>query len=84
MIPKTLATTPTSHRDHHQWTPTRLRSKAAGETDEVKACGLLIRPDGYVAWAADTFDPDDKSLVARRTKAVVRRQASVALIPTVT
>ena len=22
-------------------------------------CALLIRPDGYVAWAADTFGADD-------------------------
>jgi hypothetical protein len=24
---------------------------------------LLIRPDGYVAWAADTFTPDDAATV---------------------
>jgi 2-polyprenyl-6-methoxyphenol hydroxylase-like FAD-dependent oxidoreductase len=30
-----------------------------GDTAGVEACALLIRPDGYVAWAADTFDADD-------------------------
>jgi 2-polyprenyl-6-methoxyphenol hydroxylase-like FAD-dependent oxidoreductase len=38
-------------------------------TDDVEACGLLIRPDGYVAWAADTFESDDKSrLLAALTR----------------
>jgi 2-polyprenyl-6-methoxyphenol hydroxylase-like FAD-dependent oxidoreductase len=32
----------------------------AGAADAVKACALLIRPDGYVAWAADTFDTGDQ------------------------
>jgi hypothetical protein len=27
----------------------------------VEARVLLIRPDGYVAWAADTFDADDEA-----------------------
>jgi 2-polyprenyl-6-methoxyphenol hydroxylase-like FAD-dependent oxidoreductase len=31
-----------------------------GETADVEACALLIRPDGYVAWAADTFETDDE------------------------
>jgi 2-polyprenyl-6-methoxyphenol hydroxylase-like FAD-dependent oxidoreductase len=33
---------------------------AVAETDDVDARALLIRPDGYVAWAADTFEPDDE------------------------
>jgi hypothetical protein len=28
------------------------------EVPDFEACALLIRPDGYVAWAADTFDVD--------------------------
>ena len=31
-----------------------------GETADVEACALLIRPDGYVAWAAETFETDDE------------------------
>lgn len=31
-----------------------------GESAGVEACALLIRPDGYVAWAADTFEPEDE------------------------
>jgi hypothetical protein len=31
-----------------------------GAVDDLEACALLIRPDGYVAWAADTFDTDDE------------------------
>jgi len=31
-----------------------------GESVDVEACALLIRPDGYVAWAADTFEPEDE------------------------
>ena len=30
------------------------------ESDDVESRALLIRPDGYVAWAADTFDADDQ------------------------
>jgi hypothetical protein len=33
----------------------------AGATAELEACALLIRPDGYVAWAADTFKADDET-----------------------
>jgi 2-polyprenyl-6-methoxyphenol hydroxylase-like FAD-dependent oxidoreductase len=29
-------------------------------TADVQACAMLIRPDGYVAWAADTFDSADE------------------------
>jgi 2-polyprenyl-6-methoxyphenol hydroxylase-like FAD-dependent oxidoreductase len=32
----------------------------AGSSADIEACGLLLRPDGYVAWAADTFDADDE------------------------
>jgi 2-polyprenyl-6-methoxyphenol hydroxylase-like FAD-dependent oxidoreductase len=28
--------------------------------DALEACALLIRPDGYVAWAADTFEAGDE------------------------
>jgi hypothetical protein len=28
---------------------------------DVQAIALLLRPDGYVAWAADTFDADDET-----------------------
>jgi 2-polyprenyl-6-methoxyphenol hydroxylase-like FAD-dependent oxidoreductase len=31
----------------------------AARMAEPPAAALLIRPDGYVAWAADTFEPDD-------------------------
>jgi hypothetical protein len=31
----------------------------AGTTGESDVCAMLIRPDGYVAWAADTFEADD-------------------------
>jgi 2-polyprenyl-6-methoxyphenol hydroxylase-like FAD-dependent oxidoreductase len=30
-----------------------------GRSDDTDACGVLIRPDGYVAWAADSFEADD-------------------------
>jgi len=32
----------------------------AGATADLEVCGMLIRPDGYVAWAADTFEADDE------------------------
>jgi 2-polyprenyl-6-methoxyphenol hydroxylase-like FAD-dependent oxidoreductase len=32
----------------------------AGAAPDLEACALLIRPDGYVAWAADTFESDDE------------------------
>ena len=31
-----------------------------GATTDLEARALLIRPDGYVAWAADTFETDDE------------------------
>ena len=36
---------------------------------EGPAAALLIRPDGYVAWAADSFEPDD----AARLRTALRR-----------
>ncbi|MBV8966093.1 MAG: FAD-dependent oxidoreductase, partial [Mycobacteriaceae bacterium] len=36
---------------------------------QESVCGLLIRPDGYVAWAADEFEEDDE----RRLHAALRR-----------
>jgi FAD binding domain len=41
----------------------------AARMTEPPAAALLIRPDGYVAWAADTFEPDD----AARLRAALRR-----------
>jgi hypothetical protein len=32
----------------------------AGAVDGFETRALLIRPDGYVAWAADTFETDDE------------------------
>jgi hypothetical protein len=32
----------------------------ASTVADFGACALLIRPDGYIAWAADTFDADDE------------------------
>ncbi len=31
-----------------------------GAVADLEACTLLIRPDGYVAWAANTFETDDE------------------------
>jgi 2-polyprenyl-6-methoxyphenol hydroxylase-like FAD-dependent oxidoreductase len=31
-----------------------------GATDDTAVCAMLIRPDGYVAWAADTFESVDE------------------------
>jgi FAD binding domain len=31
-----------------------------GAIDDVEVCAMLIRPDGYVAWAADTFESADE------------------------
>jgi 2-polyprenyl-6-methoxyphenol hydroxylase-like FAD-dependent oxidoreductase len=31
-----------------------------GAVDDFDVCALLIRPDGYIAWAADTFDTGDE------------------------
>jgi 2-polyprenyl-6-methoxyphenol hydroxylase-like FAD-dependent oxidoreductase len=46
-----------------------------GESYDVEACALLIRPDGYVAWAADTFAADDKD----RLGAALRRWFGVSV-----
>jgi 2-polyprenyl-6-methoxyphenol hydroxylase-like FAD-dependent oxidoreductase len=32
----------------------------AGAVDDFEVCAVLIRPDGYVAWAANTFEADDE------------------------
>jgi 2-polyprenyl-6-methoxyphenol hydroxylase-like FAD-dependent oxidoreductase len=32
-----------------------------GATADLEVCGMLIRPDGYVAWAADSFEADDEN-----------------------
>jgi 3-(3-hydroxy-phenyl)propionate hydroxylase len=47
---------------------------------------LLVRPDGYVAWAADAFESDDEDRlrVALTRWFGAEHQASVALMPTVT
>ena len=46
----------------------------AGAVDDVEVRALLIRPDGYVAWAADTFDTDDEA----RLRAALRRWFGVS------
>jgi 2-polyprenyl-6-methoxyphenol hydroxylase-like FAD-dependent oxidoreductase len=43
-------------------------------TTDVDVCALLIRPDGYVAWAADTFEADDE----RRLRAALQRWFGVS------
>ena len=42
---------------------------------DVEACALLIRPDGYVAWAADTFDAGDED----RLRAALQRWFGVSV-----
>jgi Aromatic-ring hydroxylase, C-terminal len=32
----------------------------AGTVADPEVCAVLVRPDGYVAWAADTFATDDE------------------------
>jgi 2-polyprenyl-6-methoxyphenol hydroxylase-like FAD-dependent oxidoreductase len=32
----------------------------SGAVPDLEVCALLIRPDGYVAWAADPFEADDE------------------------
>jgi 2-polyprenyl-6-methoxyphenol hydroxylase-like FAD-dependent oxidoreductase len=46
-----------------------------GMTADVEACALLIRPDGYVAWAADTFETDDED----RLHAALRRWFGISV-----
>ncbi|MEN3320049.1 MAG: hypothetical protein V7643_3450 [Mycobacterium sp.] len=46
-----------------------------GTIDDVDVCGLLIRPDGYVAWAADTFEPADED----RLYAALKRWLGVSV-----
>lgn len=55
-----------------------------GSTADIDAVAILIRPDGYVAWAADTFDADDSQRLHAALRRWVGDYASVALIPTVT
>jgi 2-polyprenyl-6-methoxyphenol hydroxylase-like FAD-dependent oxidoreductase len=45
------------------------------DSDDVEACALLIRPDGYVAWGADTFETAD----ADRLRAALQRWFGVSL-----
>jgi hypothetical protein len=47
----------------------------AGAVADFEACALLIRPDGYVAWAADTFEADDEN----RLHAALQRWFGVSL-----
>ncbi len=47
----------------------------AGVAADFEACALLIRPDGYVAWAADTFEADDQN----RLHAALQRWFGVSL-----
>jgi 2-polyprenyl-6-methoxyphenol hydroxylase-like FAD-dependent oxidoreductase len=47
----------------------------AGAIADFEACALLIRPDGYVAWAADTFGADDEN----RLHAALQRWFGVSL-----
>ena len=46
-----------------------------GAVADLEACALLIRPDGYVAWAADTFETDDED----RLHAALRRWFGVSV-----
>ena len=39
-----------------------------GTIADVEVCALLIRPDGYVAWAADTFEPATRTGCSRRCR----------------
>jgi 2-polyprenyl-6-methoxyphenol hydroxylase-like FAD-dependent oxidoreductase len=45
-----------------------------GAVDDLEVRALLIRPDGYVAWAADTFEADDE----RRLHAALQRWFGVS------
>jgi hypothetical protein len=56
----------------HDWRH-RVNAVVAGIEDyPVRA--MLIRPDGYVAWAADTFDTDDED----RLRTALRRWFGVS------
>lgn len=46
-----------------------------GAADDLEACALLLRPDGYVAWAADTFESDDE----QQLNAALQRWFGVSL-----
>jgi hypothetical protein len=45
-----------------------------GAVADLQARALLIRPDGYVAWAADTFDRGDQD----RLQAALQRWCGVS------
>jgi hypothetical protein len=45
------------------------------QSPDIEACALLIRPDGYVAWAADTFESEDEI----RLHAALRRWFGVSV-----
>lgn len=47
-----------------------------GAVAELDACALLIRPDGYVAWAADTFEADDEDAL----RAALQRWFGVSVV----
>jgi 2-polyprenyl-6-methoxyphenol hydroxylase-like FAD-dependent oxidoreductase len=47
---------------------------AKGSTADLEVQALLLRPDGYVAWAADTFGADDED----RLHAALRRWFGVS------
>jgi hypothetical protein len=46
-----------------------------GAAADLEACALLLRPDGYVAWAADTFESEDE----QRLHAALQRWFGVSL-----
>jgi hypothetical protein len=50
-----------------------------GAVDELVVCAALIRPDGYIAWAADAFEHDDEE----RLHAALQRWFGVADQPNV-
>ena len=44
--------------DADRWADRVLRVEPAAGAAEVRASALLVRPDGYIAWASDTNDAD--------------------------